>query len=305
MAVSGYPFAFRIDFAAARLEDRGLAPAPVLEFPILAATALPWNLEEWRLSAPKGFSARLSPRPSAAPAPFLLAKRATGLLSLFRNGAAKLSLRIEKASAFSFAADRAALALALPAGASPAKGAGAVSLSLALKELKLPFNLSPFGATISDLSFALTLKGRVASGPLLLMAKAWQKDGGRVDLDRLHLVWGVLAATLSGRLGLDRALQPQGAFKATIEGYDAVLGALVANGRMRPKAASIARIALRLLSERGPEGKREIVTSLKIEKGAFYLGPARLGPAPHLSWPAASAIQGRASGGASSRRAMP
>jgi hypothetical protein len=280
ISVTGYPFSFRIRVAGARLSDPALTPSPQLEIASLSATAWPWNLREWRISAPKGLAAA----PLGKRAARLSAASASGTLSLAAKGSRSVSLKLEKASAAGFAVEEAALKIALPAKWPQKDTEKTFSFAVRLKEMKLPFAIAPLGARVAQLSLRSTFKGAVAPGPFLRMAEAWREEGGTIDLDHFRLGWGALGVEGSGTLALDERLQPEGAFSATIEGYDEIVAALVASGRMHREAGGLARIALRLLSKKGPQGQREIATSLSIEHREITLGPAKLGRLPRLSW---------------------
>jgi hypothetical protein len=69
-----------------------------------------------------------------------------------------------------------------------------------------------------------------------------------------------------------------------VSGFDQLLSALVASGRIKASDARIARLALAMLAKAGPEGRPEISTSFAIQDGQMYLGPAKLGPAPRIDW---------------------
>ena len=116
------------------------------------------------------------------------------------------------------------------------------------------------------------------------MVAAWRDAGGTIELDNLRLKWGALGATATGTMALDPELQLIGAFSGAIQGYDTILTALVESGRMRATDAGLARIALSLLARPGPDGKPEIKTAFTIQNGQMFLGPAKLGKAPHLTW---------------------
>ena len=90
--------------------------------------------------------------------------------------------------------------------------------------------------------------------------------------------------TASGTMALDQELQPIGAFSGGIEGYDQILTMLVQRGQLHADDASLARIALNMLAKAGADGKPEIRTAFTIRNGQMFLGPARLGKAPRLSW---------------------
>ncbi|MGC2413068.1 MAG: DUF2125 domain-containing protein, partial [Stellaceae bacterium] len=104
------------------------------------------------------------------------------------------------------------------------------------------------------------------------------------ELDHLALRWGTLGVTGSGTLALDHDLQPIGAFSGAVEGYDALMSALVAAGRMRAGDARLARLALGMLAKPGPDGRPEIATSFTIQNGEMYLGPVKLGKVPRIDW---------------------
>ena len=79
-------------------------------------------------------------------------------------------------------------------------------------------------------------------------------------------------------------MQPVGGFSGAVEGYDELMSALVAAGRMKPSDARLARIGLALLAKAGPDGRPAITAAFTIQNGEMFLGPARLGPAPKIPW---------------------
>ncbi|MBV8494929.1 MAG: DUF2125 domain-containing protein, partial [Alphaproteobacteria bacterium] len=85
-------------------------------------------------------------------------------------------------------------------------------------------------------------------------------------------------------LALDINLQPIGGFSGSVEGYEELMNALVAAGKMKPSDAQLARIGLAMLAKAGPDGRPAITTSFTIQNGEMFLGPAKLGPAPKISW---------------------
>lgn len=280
ISVAGYPFSFRIEAEGLRFRNSALHPSPQIEIPSFSATARSWDLRNWQISAPQGLAAlpfgRATPRLSAA--------KASGLFSLPEEGGSRLSLKLEKAGGAGITIENAALTLALPSRRPQKDSDTALTLAIRLQEVKLPFAVAPFGATVAELSLRSAVKGAVSPGPFVRMAEAWRDAGGTIDFDHFRLDWGALQITGSGTLALDQELQPEGAFSTRIEGYDQLVSALVASGRMDQQAGNLVRIALALLAKRGPDGKSEIATSLAIEHGEISLGPARLGRLPHLSW---------------------
>ena len=148
----------------------------------------------------------------------------------------------------------------------------------------MPVAPPSFAPVIDDLAFGVTLMGAIPPGPPRQAAAAWRKDGGTVELDRFHLAWGSLGVTASGTLALDQDLQPIGGFSGAISGYDELLAALVAGGRLTSSDARLARIGLAMVSKAGPDGRPEISTSFTIQNGEMYFGPAKLGPVPRIPW---------------------
>ena len=153
-----------------------------------------------------------------------------------------------------------------------------------LHQATVPQAPSPFRNLVDELAFGITVKGAIAAGPARQAAAAWRDTGGTAELDNFALRWGKLAITGSGTLALDSELQPIGGFSGAVEGYDELMSALVAAGRMKPSDARLARIALAMLAKAGPDGRPAIATSFTIQNGQMFLGPAKLGPAPKIAW---------------------
>ena len=160
----------------------------------------------------------------------------------------------------------------------------ATALAVEASRIKLPAAIAPFGDTIDELDFAAEERGTIPSGKLADAVAAWRDAGGKIELDNLRLKWGALDATATGTIGLDQELQPASGFSAVIKGYDQILSALVQNGQMRASDAGLARIALTFLAKAGPDGKPEIRTAFTIQNGEMFLGPAKLGRTPRITW---------------------
>jgi hypothetical protein len=153
-----------------------------------------------------------------------------------------------------------------------------------IDDLALPAAPPEFSRTINQLGFGLSWMGGWPPGPLKAAAAAWRDSGGTVELDHLDLRWGTLGVTGSGTLALDAELQPVGGFSGAVSGYDQLMNALVAAGRVKPGDARVARLALAMLGKVGPDGRPEISASLTIQNGEMFLGPAKLGKAPRIDW---------------------
>jgi hypothetical protein len=286
LRVGGYPFSFRVELKEAEISDGAITPSPRLRAPRLSGTARPWNLRRWRLEAADGLVAEVAGFAGWTPVA-LSARHATGSVTVDRDGGSKLSFDLDDlalAAAAPLSASSARLRITLPAQPPRTYREPDLSFSVSLHQTKLPVAVEPLGATIADLDFAVTVKGPVPAGPLPQVAAAWRDAGGTIELDALHFRWGALAANATGTLALDQNLQPVGGFSGAIEGYDRIIAALVAGGSLPADKAGVAQLALTMLAKAGPDGRPEIATSFTIQNGKMYLGPAKLGKAPHIDW---------------------
>ncbi|HEX3412931.1 MAG TPA: DUF2125 domain-containing protein [Stellaceae bacterium] len=285
MRVSGYPAAFRVDLGSAALRDGAITPSPELHIPMLSGTARPWNFSDWRLEAPEGFTADFA---TGAGAPTkLIAQTADGVVSIETEGGWTLWLTLRETTVEAGApvlVGSAHATLAVPPRPSRGSAHPLMSLAVEASRIKLPAAIAPLGDTVDELDFAATGKGAVPSGKLADALAAWRDAGGKIELDNLHLKWGALDATATGTIALDQELQPTSGFSGAIQGYDQILTALVQNGQMRASDAGLARIALTFLAKAGPDGKPEIRTAFTIQNGQMFLGPAKLGRVPRITW---------------------
>jgi hypothetical protein len=284
--VSGYPVAFRVDLDSAALRDRAITPSPELHVPVLSGTARPWNFADWRLAAPDGFTADLAAAGRGTPAK-LIAQSADGVVSIGPEDGWTLRLTLGETTVEAGApvlVGSARATLTVPPRPSPGHADPATALAVEASRIKLPAAIAPFGDTIDELDFIAAEKGAIPSGKLADAVAAWRDAGGKIELDNLRLKWGALDATATGTIGLDQELQPASGFSAAIKGYDQILSALVQNGQMRASDAGLARIALTFLAKAGPDGKPEIRTAFTIQNGEMFLGPARLGKTPRITW---------------------
>jgi hypothetical protein len=284
--VSGYPVAFRVDLDSAALRDRAVMPSPEFHISVLSGTARPWDLADWQIAAPEGFTAELAAAGRRSPAK-LIARTADGLTSIESDGGWKLWLDLKdvivEASAQSQVSS-ARVMINVPPRLPRGQNEPAMGLAVDASQINLPLAVRPLGGIIDELDFGATLRGAVPSGKLADAVAAWRDAGGKIELDNLRLKWGALDATATGTIALDQELQPTGGFSGAIQGYDQILTALVQNGQMRATDAGLARIALTLLAKAGPDGKPEIRTAFTIQNGQMFLGPAKLGRLPHIGW---------------------
>jgi hypothetical protein len=286
LRVSGYPAAFRVDLDSAVLRNGVVTPSPEFHVPVLSGTARPWDLADWQIAAPEGFAADLATAGRSSPAK-LMARTADGLTSIESDGGWKLWLDLKDVTVEASAQIRVSSArVMVNIPPKPPRGHNEPAMGLAVdaSQINLPLAIGPLGDTIDELDFGATLKGAMPSGKLADAVAAWRDAGGTIELDNLRLKWGALNATATGTIALDQELQPTGDFSGAIQGYDQILTALVQNGQMRASDAGLARIALTLLAKAGPDGKPEIRTAFTIQNGQMFLGPAKLGRVPRITW---------------------
>ncbi len=285
LRVGGFPLAFHIELSDAALRDGAITPPAELHAPLLSGSARPWNFRAWRLTAPGGLSAAAGP--ATEPIAKLTAPAASGAVVVADEGGATIWLDLDQARAEAgqqIAARTADFWLILPPHPPETDTERYVALAADLRGVTLPQLPAPFVSPVDEIAFAIEVKGAIPAAPPRQAAAAWRDSGGTVELDRLALRWGRITISGSGTLALDRDLQPIGGFSGAVEGYEDLMAALVAAGRMRPSDARLARVALAMLAKAGPDGRLEIATSFTIQNGEMFLGPAKLGPAPKINW---------------------
>jgi len=286
LRITGFPETFRIELAAASLRDDALTPSPELRIPAVSATARPWDFADWQLAAREGFDADIAAGHRHAAAK-LSVQTADGVVSIAREGGWTLWLKVRNASLEALSrilvnsADGWVIA---PTGPARQHGEPLLMLAVSARQVTLPVGIEPFGDVIDEFDLGATVRGAIPNGRLPEAIAAWRDAGGTIELDNLRLRWGPIDATASGTMALDQELQPIGAFSGGIEGYDQILTMLVQRGQLRADDASLARIALDMLAKARADGKPEIRTAFTIRNGQMFLGPARLGKAPRLSW---------------------
>jgi hypothetical protein len=187
---------------------------------------------------------------------------------------------IDRAPHFDLAA-LAAVVTKVAAGADTA--APRIDLDLQAADFSLHSNhLDPFSSDIQKIA----LKGRLYAWQAKDWNRAalahWRDRDGRLDVDRLDLVWDDLTMTASGQLALDDKLRPRGELDAWWRGLADVIDRLTAAKRIKAEAALVLKFGLMALPARtAPDGTTEINLPLSFDKGQLFLGPvpvARLKP---------------------------
>ena len=283
--VGGYPFAFRLELGDAVLTDKASNPSIELRAPELTASVSPWNFRAVQLDAPSGLNALAGS--TDAPLATVAAATADGAVAVGADRGTTIWLTLHQPKAVasaSLAARTATFWIALPPHQPASHSDAGYAAAAMVTDLALPVAPPDFAKTIDEMGIGVSLTGALPPGPLKKAAEAWRDSGGTVELDHLDLRWGTLGVTASGTLALDTDLQPVGGISGAISGYDQLMTALVAAGRVKASDARIARLALAMLGKVGADGRPEISTSLTIQNGEMFLGPAKLGKAPRIDW---------------------
>ena len=283
--VAGYPFAFRLELGDAVLADKAVNPPVEVRAPALSASILPWDFDAVRLAAPSGISALFGP--DTARLARIDAAAATGAVAAAKDGGTAIWLTLSQptAEAGATVSARAADAWVILPPRVPAEHAETgLAVAALVNGLTIPAAPPELGTTIEQLGFGVTLTGGLPNGSPKEALARWRDAGGTLALDHLDLRWGALGVTGSGTLSLDPDLQPVGGISGAISGYDQLMNALVAAGRLKASDARVARLALAMMGRVGPDGRPSISTALRIQDGELFLGPAKLGRVPRIEW---------------------
>ena len=282
--VTGFPFAFRLELTDAVATDKAANPPVELRAPQISASVRPWNFHVFWLDAPGKISVLAGA--DTAPLAKLDASAAEAAVAIIADKATIwFSLYQPKLDAAVAASARVISAWVIVPTHQPADHTDpGIAIAAITHDLALPAAPPGFGKTVDELGFGMTMMGALPSGPPREAATAWHDSGGTLELDHFDLRWGAIGATASGTLALDGDLQPVASLSGAISGYDQLLNALVADGKIKASDARVAKLALSMLGHPGTDGRPQISTSFTIENGEMRLGPAKLGKAPHIDW---------------------
>lgn len=159
--------------------------------------------------------------------------------------------------------------------------------SLKAVGIRLPDpELSPFGAEIASLEADIDVDVRPTSAPTLPeQLDVWRRDGGAIEVRRLSVRHGVLGLDGDGTITLDRNLQPEGAFGASVSGFNPAVDALIAQGLVPEAEGQLAKAALGLFAKAPPGGgPKTIDIPLTVQEGRLSAGPFPLMRIPRIYW---------------------
>lgn len=185
-----------------------------------------------------------------------------------------------------FTANSIKFGLALPE--SKPKNHQGTALTLWLHPIEMSFTMEkalPFGNTLKEAMIDLRLMGSIPDFSNQDSLRAWNELGGVIEFDRLYLHWGEVIVTATGTVGLDPALQPEGAFSSRIEGIDTAIPALISQGAIDKRQESLLSSSLQVLARpSGILGQSAPIVPISLQDGGFYLGPVRLFSLPVFVW---------------------
>jgi hypothetical protein len=187
--------------------------------------------------------------------------------------------------------DIATLALHADTRPAAAKGEAALTLTGSAEAIGLPplpgGHAWPFGPRLASMSFDAALTGPVPHlDDLTARAAAWRDGGGTLEVRRLALGWGPLGLAGSATLALDEHMQPMGAAKAEVIGYEAALDALASSGALAPQAAMTLKGLLGILAAPPSSGGApKIELPLAVHDRTLAAGPIPLLRMPEWVWP--------------------
>jgi hypothetical protein len=278
LSVGGYPFRFSLRAAAPDIAAPEAEGGWRAQVDRLAATAQIYNLNHWILT-PDGeavFEAVTEDGPARWVAGFESAR-----LSI--SGADGVTTRV--------GASATGLTLAAETGPAPAvEAVGALNLSGFLGEedvfvMRLQADQLRFaeGQLDEGLEAAFGRSAelwRMEAGVTEFDALAragdpaeWRRAGGVLDITRAQLIWGAADVSGSGQIALDADLLPTGRLSVVVTDPETLIDALVAAGLVHDEQGE----ALSLAALMAPRRDSGIALPFRLQDGAVFLGPARLG----------------------------
>lgn len=167
-------------------------------------------------------------------------------------------------------------------------------LAGAIKALTLPQTVTgQFGTALTEAVLQGEIRGPFvvpgtggAKGPATLVQalKTWRDGGGTLEVQRLYVDWAPLKIGVAGTMALDEGLQPEGAFSTSINGLVPMLDRMERQGVVRGRDASIARVLLGAMGQRGADGSVTHSLPLSIQNQKLTVGPVPLIQMPPVRW---------------------
>lgn len=131
----------------------------------------------------------------------------------------------------------------------------------------------PLGTNLSEVALATVVHGTIEKLPTRETIAKWSDNGGFLQVQALKIRWGGSMLDGEGKLALDPEFRLLGNLDSRISGYDNILKALTASGKIKPDAARTIGFGLNLLAKEADDGTRYLTVPLSAEEGGLYLGP--------------------------------
>ena len=113
--------------------------------------------------------------------------------------------------------------------------------------------------------------------PVPVRLREWQAAGGRLEITQARVAQGEALGVAMGALGLTSEGRLDGAVNLTVAGFDQMLRT-VTGGQSQGLSSMGLLAGLAILGGRTElEGKRAVAVPMRFDRGAFFLGPIRVG----------------------------
>jgi hypothetical protein len=164
--------------------------------------------------------------------------------------------------------------------------AGAAEVAIRAIEIGLPPHpAARLGDVMQNLTATLVVHGAAPTAATAPALAAWRDNGGRVEVRFLEAVWGPVAVSASGEVGLDRDLQPTGKLATSTRGYREAISAVEEAGRLTAERAAQLRLLLGVMATRPADGgAARLDVDLRVANRQLFAGMIPLADLPHLRW---------------------
>jgi hypothetical protein len=278
VAVSGFPGKIHLTVAEPRARD---AAGDEWAGPPLAILVWPFHPLDPGIEAPGTHRVTLAGRSpveiSAAPL--------VGHLTVERGKPVALSLAAGSLAGLGMNLAGLTIELSRPNAQPDATEPPPLTAIVGIDRLTLPEELrQPLDRTIAAAHLAVRLKGALPKGPRIAALTAWRDGGGTLEIDSFDLSWPPLAAAGNATIALDRTLQPELAGTVALKGAIEAIDRAGASGMIDRDSATIAKLALRLATQRTEDGAKEARLAVTVQNRVLSVGPAPLLQMPEIEW---------------------
>jgi|GEM_PF-1544106 hypothetical protein len=288
LEIGGFPFRLEADFGHLVVDGLPFAKPAHIEAPMLAARARPWSPGVWRFEAAQGFTVAVAL--GSAETTSAAAGDARGRAEAELSDPGSLVIEIDshdlllRTGGRSVTASHASLRLTVPGKPPEDRTTPSLTFAAVVDRAMLPSGIEPQDGVLDRLAFSGVVEGPVPEQALVPALTAWREGGGSVELRQVTIHWGAVDLAGDGTVTLDADLQPEAAFSGRIRGWGALLDDFVEAGTLTPDQANYYRLGLGLLTRTAADGKSELRAPITLQKEQIFLGPAKVGKLPLISW---------------------